>query len=121
MFIVARVIQSSFCTFLRLGEQAFASHAQRVVDQDDGRARGAVVFRGAAATEKWARERDNDQQNRKTAQQQQQQVVQCATTNGALRHLANKHEGRELDATRTCATHEMHENGRRERRDAEKK
>jgi hypothetical protein len=44
-----------------------------------------------------------------------------ATANGALRYLPHKNECRELDATRTCATHEMHENGRRERRDAEEK
>jgi hypothetical protein len=47
--------------------------------------------------------------------------VQRATSNRALRHLSHKHECRELDATRTRASHEMHENGRRERRDAEKK
>jgi hypothetical protein len=37
-----------------------------------------------------------------------------------LGNLSNKNKRRELDASRTCATHEMHENGRRERRDAEK-
>ena len=38
-----------------------------------------------------------------------------------LRHLSHKNKRRELDATRTCASHEMHENGHRERRDAEEK
>jgi hypothetical protein len=38
-----------------------------------------------------------------------------------LRHLSNKNERGKLDFSRTCATHEMHENGRRERRDAEEK
>jgi hypothetical protein len=37
-----------------------------------------------------------------------------------LRDLSNKDKCRELDTARTRATHEMHENGRRERRDAEK-
>ena len=44
-----------------------------------------------------------------------------AAADGALRDLADKDERRELDATRTCASHKMHENRRRERRDAEKK
>jgi hypothetical protein len=47
--------------------------------------------------------------------------VQRTSSNRPLRHLADKNKCRELDATRTCASHEMHENGRRERRDAEKK
>jgi hypothetical protein len=47
--------------------------------------------------------------------------MQRATPNCALRHLSHKNERGKLDATRTCAPHEMHENRRRERRDAEKK
>jgi hypothetical protein len=47
--------------------------------------------------------------------------VQGATANRALRHLSHKNQRGELDATRTCAPHEMHENRRRERRDAEEK
>ena len=73
------------------------------------------------ATKERTRERYHDQQDRKTTQKQQQQVMQRAPANRTLRYLADKNKSRELDFTRTCASHEMHENGRRERRDAEKK
>ena len=47
--------------------------------------------------------------------------MKSAATDRPLWNLPDKNECRELDAARTRATHEMHENGRRERRDAEEK
>ena len=47
--------------------------------------------------------------------------MESAPANRALWNLPYKDKGGELNAARTRATHEMHEKGRRERRDAEKK
>ena len=98
LFVVTCFVQRRLSASLRFGKQTFATHAQRVVDQDDGRAGGVVVSRGAATVEERTRERDHDQQDRETAKQQQQQIVQRAAANCALRNLAHEDERRELHA-----------------------
>jgi hypothetical protein len=70
LFVAARLVDRGFGSTLGFGEKILATHAERVVEQDDGRAAcGVGCLCGAAAGEEWTRESDHDQEQRETAEQ----------------------------------------------------